>query len=45
MGGLVPLGYDVIDRRLEVNQLEAQKILEIFRRYRELGPVRLLMEI
>ena len=24
MGGLVPLGYDVIDRRLEVNQSEAQ---------------------
>ena len=44
MGGLVPLGYDVIDRRLEVNQSEAQKVLEIFRRYLELGSVRLLME-
>jgi site-specific DNA recombinase len=44
MGGLVPLGYDVIDRRLEVNQSEAKKVLEIFRRYLELGSVRLLME-
>jgi site-specific DNA recombinase len=44
MGGLVPLGYDVIDRRLEVNQSEAQKVLEIFCRYLELGSVRLLME-
>jgi len=44
MGGLVPLGYDVIDRCVEVNQSEAQKVLEIFRRYLELGSVRLLME-
>jgi DNA invertase Pin-like site-specific DNA recombinase len=44
MGGLVPLGYDVIDRRLMVNQSEAQKVLEIFRRYLEIGSVRLLME-
>jgi site-specific DNA recombinase len=44
MGGLVPLGYDVIDRRLEVNQSEVQKVLEIFRGYLELGSVRLLME-
>jgi site-specific DNA recombinase len=41
---LVPLGYNVIDRRLEVNQSEAQKVLGIFRRYLELGSVRLLME-
>jgi len=26
MGDLVPLGYDVIDRRLEVNQSEAQTV-------------------
>jgi len=44
MGGLVPLGYDVNDRRLEVNQSEAQTVREIFRRYLELGSVRLLME-
>ncbi len=44
MGGLVPLGYDVIERRLEINQLEAETVREIFRRYLELGSVRLLME-
>src|SRR5258708_1787698 len=44
MGGLVPLGYDVIDRRLMVNQSEAERVRGIFRRYGELGSVRLLME-
>ena len=44
MGGLVPIGYDVIDRRLVVNQSEAETVREIFRRYLELGSVRLLME-
>src|SRR6202011_3949408 len=44
MGGLVPLGYDVIDRRLMVNQSEAERVRGIFRRYLELGSVRLLME-
>ncbi len=44
MGGLVPLGYDVIDRRLAVNQSEAGTVREIFRRYLEFGSVRLLME-
>jgi hypothetical protein len=44
MGGLVPIGYDVIDRRLVTNQTEAETVREIFRRYLELGSVRLLME-
>jgi site-specific DNA recombinase len=44
MGGLVPIGYDVIDRRLQVNQTEAETVREIFRRYLELGSVRLLLE-
>src|ERR1700730_6335674 len=44
MGGLVPIGYDVIDRRLVVNHTEAETVREIFRRYLELGSVRLLME-
>jgi hypothetical protein len=44
MGGLVPLGYDVIDRRLAVNQAEAETVRGIFRCYLELGSVRLLME-
>jgi site-specific DNA recombinase len=44
MGGLVPLGYDVHERRLVVNQSEAETVREIFRRYGELGCVRLLTE-
>ncbi len=44
MGGLVPLGYDAHERRLIVNESEAETVLEIFRRYLELGSVRLLME-
>jgi site-specific DNA recombinase len=44
MGGLVPLGYDVHERRLEVNQSEAETVREIFRCYGELSCVRLLME-
>ena len=42
MGGLVPLGYDVHERRLIVNESEAETVREIFRRYLELGCVRLL---
>jgi len=44
MGGMVPLGYDVVDRRLVVNQAEAQLVQEIYQRYLELGSVRLLKE-
>jgi site-specific DNA recombinase len=44
MGGLVPIGYDVSERRLVVNQSEAETVRGIFRRYLELGSVRLLME-
>ena len=40
MGGLVPLGYEVHERRLIVNQSEAETVREIFRRYLELGCVR-----
>ena len=42
MGGIVPLGYDVRDRRLVVNRTEAETVRDIFRRYLELGSVRLL---
>jgi len=44
MGGLVPLGYEVHERRLIVNQSEAETVREIFRRYLALGSVRQLME-
>ena len=44
MGGLVPIGYDVIDRRLVVNKTEVETVRESFRHYLERGSVRLLME-
>ncbi len=40
MGGTVPLGYDVRDRRLVVNPAEAEMVRHIFGRYLELGSVR-----
>ncbi len=40
MGGLSPLGYDVVDKKLVVNQSEAEAVRHIFRRYLELGSVR-----
>jgi len=42
MGGLPPLGYEVRDRKLVINEGEAQTILHIFRRYVELRSVRVL---
>lgn len=42
MGGNVPLGYDVKDRKLIVNEVEAETVRMIFRRYVELGSVRAL---
>jgi integrase len=41
-GGSVPLGYDVKDRKLTVNEPEASTVRVIFRRYAELGSVSLL---
>jgi site-specific DNA recombinase len=42
MGGNVPLGYEVKDRKLVVNEAEAATVRTIFRRYAELGSVALL---
>ena len=39
MGGPVPLGYDVCDRKLVINDTEADTVRHIFRRYLELGSV------
>ncbi|MGQ0456290.1 MAG: recombinase family protein [Hyphomicrobium sp.] len=44
MGGNVPLGYDVKERKLIVNDSEAETVRMIFRRYSELGSVRILAE-
>lgn len=43
MGGPVPLGYKVEDRKLLVNQAEAETVRNIYRRYLELGSVRELV--
>ena len=42
MGGRVPLGYDLKDRKLIVNPGEAKQVQEIFRAYLEVGCVRKL---
>ena len=42
MGGTIPLGYDVKDRKLVVNQPEAETVRSIFERYAELASVTLL---
>src|ERR1700737_1878575 len=42
MGGNVPLGYDVKDRKLIVNEPDSSTVRVIFRRYAELGSVALL---
>ena len=39
MGGPVPLGYDVRDRKLLVNEAEAATVHLVFQRYLELGSV------
>lgn len=39
MGGNLPLGYDVKDRQLVVNEAEAETVRLVFRRYLELGRV------
>ena len=44
MGGVPPLGYRVEDRKLLVIDSEAEIVRSIFRRYAELGSVRLLKQ-
>ena len=43
-GGCVPLGYDVCERRILIDEQEAETVRHIFQRYRQLGCVRLLKE-
>ncbi|MEG3155730.1 recombinase family protein [Sphingomonas sp. RB1R13] len=44
MGGCVPLGYQAKDRKLIVDEAEAQIVRRIFQRYLELGTVRALLD-
>ena len=46
MGGVPPLGYDVVERKLVVNEREAALVRDIFRRYAEHGSAaRLVREL
>jgi hypothetical protein len=42
MGGYVPLGYDVVDRKLVVNAEEAAKVRMVFERFVEVGSTTVL---
>ncbi len=44
MGGIPPLGYDVVNRKLVVNEPEADLVRLIFRRFLELGSATRLVE-
>jgi hypothetical protein len=40
---LAPLGYDTKDRKIAVNESEAERVRTILRRYLDLGSLNLLM--
>lgn len=44
MGGIPPLGYDVVERKLVVNDAEADLVRLIFRRFLDLGSATRLVE-
>jgi site-specific DNA recombinase len=43
VGGMAPLGYDTKNRKITVNDAEAERVRTIFRSYRKLGSLNLLM--
>ena len=44
MGGAIPLGYAVKDKKLVINSTEAETVSQIFRLYLDIGSVRRLKE-
>jgi site-specific DNA recombinase len=44
MGGVTPLGYEIRNRKLTILPAEAETVCLIYRRYQELGSVRLLRD-
>jgi len=44
MGGMPPLGYDILDKKLVVNEAEAGTVRTLFRLHLELGTVKKLVE-
>lgn len=43
VGGMAPLGYDTKDRKITVNEPEAERVRDIFRSYLKLGSIGLLL--
>src|SRR3954453_13864805 len=43
VGGMAPLGYDTKDRKITVNEADAERVRTIFRSYLKLGTLNLLM--
>jgi DNA invertase Pin-like site-specific DNA recombinase len=43
VGGMAPLGYDTKDRKITVNEAEAERVRTIFRSYLRLGSLNLLL--
>jgi len=43
VGGMAPLGYDTRDRKIVINEDEAERVRTIFRSYLKLGSLNLLM--
>ena len=41
VGGMVPLGYDTKDRKIAVNEAEAERVRTIFRTYLKVGSLKL----
>jgi len=44
MGGRPPLGYDVIDRKLEVNKKEAKQVNDIYKQFVQIGSATTLVK-
>ena len=44
MGGNPPLGYDIKDKKLVVNEMEAQQVKQLFEKYLELQSVKRLVQ-
>src|SRR5205823_869129 len=43
VGGMAPLGYDTKDRKISINEAEADRVRTIFRSYLRLGSLSLLL--
>src|SRR5438045_7521400 len=43
VGGMAPLGYDTKDRKITVNEADAERVRTIFLSYLKLGTLNLLM--